>query len=151
MSLSGSSAERDASTGDAPFRYDEVRGPEPTRENPAGVYPDIVPDQQAAPGTIPGSGAPDTHGDVRGTFGNPYEFQQVFAKLSSAFTDAIHAIEDESPSGLGTGAKALIGRLEGMRDEVDGWRAGRGLDELRATGERTDDVSVVDQGGLYKD
>lgn len=43
--------------------------PQHGSENPAGVYPDVG-GNPAPPGSMPGSGAPDHHGDVRGVFGN---------------------------------------------------------------------------------
>jgi hypothetical protein len=81
-------------------------------------------------------------------------FKDTFQKLSQAFTTALHTIEDEGNSGLGTGAKALKKRLEEMQAEIDGWRMGKGLDGLAEKGgESNDDVSRPqgDAGGLYKD
>ncbi|WVQ81495.1 hypothetical protein IAT38_003619 [Cryptococcus sp. DSM 104549] len=103
---------------------------------------------------MPGAGGPDHHGDVRGVFGNPEVFKDTFSHLSSAFTTAINKITDESPSGVGSVGKALIAKLEAMRDEVDGWRMGKGLPEVeREGGERGDEVErgVGAEGGLYKD
>jgi hypothetical protein len=77
-------------------------------------------------------------------------FRDTFARLSSAFSQAINHIQDESGSGIGTVGKALIARLEGMRNEVDGWRMGKGLPATRE-GERGEDVERVGQGGLYKE
>ncbi|KAK8844095.1 hypothetical protein IAR55_006889 [Kwoniella newhampshirensis] len=153
MSLSGSAAEDFNKTGDGVLHYDEATGPAPTVENPAGVFPQVG-GTSAETGTVPGSGPPDHHGDVRGVFGNPQMFKDTFGTLSSAFTDAINAVEDESASGLGTVAKALIKKLESMRDEIDGWRTGKGLPEVEeAGGERNEDVERAegDGGGLYAD
>ena len=79
-------------------------------------------------------------------------FRETFTTLSTAITTAIHTIDDESGSGIGTVAKALKAKLEGMRAEVDGWQAGKGLPEA-ATGESNEDVerSQGDGGGLYKE
>ncbi len=79
-------------------------------------------------------------------------FQQTFGNLSSAFTDAIHAIEDESGSGVGSVGKALTAKLVSMRDEIDGWRAGKGLPEA-GEGEKNEQVERAkgDGGGLYAD
>lgn len=83
-------------------------------------------------------------------------FKETFSDLSSAFTTAMNSIKAEGDSGLGTSAKALLKRLEGMRDEVDGWRSGKGLPEVEAAGgERNDDVDRPQggegAGGLYAD
>ncbi|WVQ93182.1 hypothetical protein IAU59_000246 [Kwoniella sp. CBS 9459] len=154
MSLSGSAAEDFNKTNDAVLMHDDgVKGPAPTAENPAGVYPQVG-TQSAEPGTMPGSGAPDHHGDVRGVFGNPQMFNDTFGTLSSAFTDAINKVQDESGSGLGSVAKTLIQKLEAMRDEIDGWRTGQGLPEVEAQGgEQNDSVERAegDGGGLYAD
>ena len=79
-------------------------------------------------------------------------FNQTFSKLSTAFTTAINAVQDESGSGVGSVAKALMGRLEAMRGEIDGWRQGQGLPEA-APGEQNDQVERTkgDGGGLYAD
>ena len=77
-------------------------------------------------------------------------FRDTFSSLSSAFSHAINSIEDEAGSGVGTVGKALIHRLESMRNEVDGWRMGKGLPEA-IKGEQGGDVERVGQGGLYKD
>lgn len=81
-------------------------------------------------------------------------FKETFSKLSQAFTAALHTIDDEGNSGLGTSAKALKKRLEEMQEEVDGWRMGKAVEGLAEQGgERNDDVSRPDgdAGGLYKD
>lgn len=77
-------------------------------------------------------------------------FQQTFRTLSSAFTTAINAVNDESGSGIGSVGKALIGKLESMRDEIDALRAGKGLPEAGG-GEKNDQVDRAkgDGGGLY--
>ncbi|KAK4687241.1 hypothetical protein P7C73_g2875, partial [Tremellales sp. Uapishka_1] len=118
---------------------------------PLQVFPDSA--GPAAPtGSVPGSGAPDHHGDVRGVFGNPMMFQHVFHDLSGAFSTAIHAIEDEAGSGLGSVAKALIKKLEDMRGEIDDLRAGKSLPEAEG-GEKNEQVERAqgDGGGLYKE
>ncbi|WWC63981.1 uncharacterized protein I303_106587 [Kwoniella dejecticola CBS 10117] len=153
MSLSGSTAEDNAKTNDAGLMHNDIQGPEPTRENPAGVFPQVG-TQPAQPGSMPGSGAPDHGGDVRGVFGNPQMFSDTFGHLSSAFTDAINKIKDESGSGIGSVGKTLIHKLETMRGEVDGWRQGKGLEEVeQAGGERNESVERAkgDGGGLYAD
>nr|ODN90525.1 hypothetical protein L203_01634 [Cryptococcus depauperatus CBS 7841] len=117
------------------------------------IYPDVG-GQPAPSGSMPGAGAPERHGDVRGVFGNPQVFQDTFLHLSSAFTQAIHAIEDESSSGIGFVGKALKAKLESMRDEIDGWRMGKGLPEVeKHGGELGKDVDLAkeDEGGLYRD
>lgn len=81
-------------------------------------------------------------------------FVETFSKLSGAFTTAINAVQAESGSGLGTAAKELIKKLESMRGEVDGWRQGKGLEEVKEKGgERNEDVDRAegDGGGLYAD
>ena len=81
-------------------------------------------------------------------------FNDTFKDLSSAFSTALSKIDAEGSSGLGTGAKALKKRLLEMRNEIDGWRMGKGLPEVEAAGgERNDDVERPegDAGGLYKD
>ncbi|WVW79435.1 hypothetical protein I302_101404 [Kwoniella bestiolae CBS 10118] len=153
MSLSGSTSEDKSRVNDIGLMNNDVQGPEPTAENPAGVFPEVG-SQPAAPGSMPGSGAPDHHGDIRGVFGNPQVFNDTFGHLSSAFTDAINKIKDESGSGIGSVGKILIHKLETMRDEVDGWRMGKGLPEVeQAGGERNEDVDRAegDGGGLYAD
>ncbi|WVR09021.1 hypothetical protein IAU60_006081 [Kwoniella sp. DSM 27419] len=153
MSLSGSTAEDYNKTGDGVLHYDDVKGPGASAENPGGVFPQVG-STPAEPGSIPGSGGQDHGGDVRGIFGNPQMFADTFGQLSGAFTDAINKINDESGSGLGSVAKTLIAKLESMRDEVDGWRAGKGLSEVEAAGgERNESVERAkgDGGGLYAD
>lgn len=84
----------------------------------------------------------------------PEVFKDTFGHLSSAFSEAISSIQHESGSGIGYVGKALIARLEKMRDEVDGWRIGKGLPEVeKHGGERGEDVEQAegDEGGLYKD
>jgi hypothetical protein len=79
-------------------------------------------------------------------------FVETFSKLSGAFTTAINTVQAESGSGLGTAAKALIKKLESMRGEIDGWRQGKELEELKQQGgERNEDVDRAkgDGGGLY--
>ncbi|RXK39004.1 hypothetical protein M231_03734 [Tremella mesenterica] len=151
MSLSGSTSQDYGKTGDGLLRHDNPSGPEPTRENPAGVFPQTT-GPPARPGSIPGSGSPDRGGDVRGVFGNPQVFNDVFKKLSSAFTDAMNAIKDESGSGgVGTVGQALAARLEAMQGEIDGWMVGKGLEGV--DGERGRDVKRPEGtgGGLYKE
>ena len=65
-------------------------------------------------------------------------FNQTFRKLSTAFTTAINAVQDESGSGVGSVGKALMSRLEAMRGEI---------------GEQNDQVERTkgDAGGLYAD
>ncbi|WRT69115.1 uncharacterized protein IL334_006099 [Kwoniella shivajii] len=153
MSLSGSTAEDTNKTNDAGLMHNDVKGPEPTVENPGGVFPQVG-STPAEPGTMPGSGAPDHHGDVRGVFGNPQQFNDTFRDLSTAFTDAINKVKDESGSGIGSVGKTLIDKLESMRDEIDGWRMGKGLPEVEEQGgERNDSVERAkgDGGGLYAD
>ncbi|WVQ74422.1 hypothetical protein IAR50_004023 [Cryptococcus sp. DSM 104548] len=149
-----SNFERENKAGDGVLQHDDSTGPGSSVINPAGVYPESG-ETGAAPapaGSMPGSGPPDHHGDVRGVFGNPQVFKDTFSHLSSAFTDAINKIEDESASGVGYVGKALIGRLVEMQSEVDGWRAGQGLPEVEAHGgERGEDVVTGDEGGLYKE
>lgn len=43
-------------------------------------------------------------------------------------------------------------KLESMRDQIDGWRRGEGLEEA-GDGEKNDQVerAMGDGGGLYKD
>ena len=79
-------------------------------------------------------------------------FKDTFTHLSTAFTTALHAIQDESGSGIGSVGKALIGRLEAMRGEVDGWMMGEGLPEAEG-GEKNEAVDRAkgDGGGLYND
>ena len=79
-------------------------------------------------------------------------FHQTFRTLSSAFTTAIQAVQDESGSGVGSVAKTLMARLEAMRDEIDGWREGKPLPEV-GKGESNDQVDIAkgDSGGLYTD
>lgn len=79
-------------------------------------------------------------------------FKDTFGTLSGAFTTAMNKVQDESGSGLGSVAKVLLKRLEEMRDEIDGWRAGKGLPEA-AEGEQNDKVERAkgDGGGLYAD
>lgn len=84
----------------------------------------------------------------------PQVFKDTFGHLSSAFSEAISSIQHESGSGIGFVGKALIARLENMRDEVDGWRTGKGLPEVeKHGGELGEDVEQAegDEGGLYKD
>ncbi|ORY28797.1 hypothetical protein BCR39DRAFT_533918 [Naematelia encephala] len=151
MSLSGSTGEDYNKTGDGQLHYDEPTGPDPTPENPGGVFPQTG-TVSADAGSMPGSGAPDHGGDVRGVFGNPQVFSDTFGHLSGEFSTAINAVKGESGSGLGSVAKALIERLEAMRDEIDGWRKGEGLAGA-AEGEKNDEVERAegDGGGLYKD
>jgi hypothetical protein len=81
-------------------------------------------------------------------------FNETFSTLSTAFTTAIDSINAESGSGLGTPAKTLITKLESMREEIDGWRQGKGLKEVKEKGgERNEDVDRAegDGGGLYAD
>jgi len=81
-------------------------------------------------------------------------FKDTFSELSSAFTRAINSVQDEGGAGgLGSKAQVLIQKLESMRDEIDGWRSGRGLLEADAVGERSDavDRSASGGGGLYKE
>lgn len=77
-------------------------------------------------------------------------FKDTIGKLSTTITETIHAIDQESASGLGTKAKALKKRLEEIQAEVDGWRIGKGLDVGE---EQNDEVERPsgDAGGLYKD
>ncbi|OXG78462.1 hypothetical protein C348_04246 [Cryptococcus neoformans Gb118] len=148
-----SNFERLNKTGDAVLIHDDSEGPGVSAENPAGVHPDVGVNP-APRGSMPGSGAPNHHGDVRGIFGNPEVFKDIFGHLSSAFSEAISSIQHESGSGIGYVAKALIARLENMRDEVDGWRTGKGLPEVeKHGGELGEDVEQAegDEGGLYKD
>lgn len=156
--------------------YLRLTEPQHGSENPAGVHPDVGVNP-APRGSMPGSGAPNHHGDVRGIFGNvrltlcsfiaidsrviaeyhtfqPEVFKDTFGHLSSAFSEAISSIQHESGSGIGYVAKALIAKLENMRDEVDGWRTGKGLPEVeKHGGELGEDVEQAegDEGGLYKD
>ncbi|WWC91155.1 uncharacterized protein L201_006096 [Kwoniella dendrophila CBS 6074] len=153
MSLSGSVSESNAKTNDIGLMNNDIQGPEPTRENPAGVFPQVG-TQPAESGSIPGSGAPDHGGDVRGVFGNPEMFNDTFRELSTAFTTAMNKIQDESGSGIGSVGKTLISKLEKMRNEIDDLRSGKGLEEVKeAGGERNDSVERAqgDGGGLYKD
>ena len=82
----------------------------------------------------------------------PEMFAETFSKLSGAFTDAINSVKGESGSGIGTVGKALMARLEEMRDEVDGWRQGKGVKGAEG-GERNDEVERYEgkATGLYRD
>jgi len=84
--------------------------------------------------------------------GQPEMFNQTFRDLSSAFTTALQAIQDEAGSGIGSVGKALMARLEAMRGEIDGWRMGQGLPGAQG-GERNEQVDRAkgDGGGLYAD
>ncbi|TYJ59058.1 hypothetical protein B9479_000047 [Cryptococcus floricola] len=141
--------ERENKAGDAVLQHDQSTGPGSSSINPAGVFPEAGETGAAAApsGSMPGSGPPDHHGDVRGVFGNPQVFKDTFSRLSSAFTEAINKIEDESGSGVGNTGQALIGRLLAMQGEVDSWRAGKGLEGISEDGQ---DV-VGAEGGLYKE
>lgn len=79
-------------------------------------------------------------------------FAETFSKLSGAFTDAINSVKGESGSGIGSVGKALMARLEEMRDEVDGWRQGQGVKGAEG-GEKNDEVERYEgkAGGLYRD
>jgi hypothetical protein len=81
-------------------------------------------------------------------------FKQTFHDLSGAFTKAIQTVQDEAPQGVGSVGKTLISKLEAMREEIDGWRRGEGMDEVKAQGgERTDSVEKTggEGGGTYAD
>jgi hypothetical protein len=82
----------------------------------------------------------------------PLMFKDTFQTLSSAFTTAIHSVEDESRSGVGSVGKALIDKLKAMRDEIDGWMQGKDVPGAEG-GERNDDVERKDgkATGLYAD
>ncbi len=73
---------------------------------------------------------------------------EVFTKLSQSLTDTIRAIEDESGSGIGGTGRALMTKLKGWRDEVDGMRSGKGM----GVNEQDDGgVERKGEGGLYSD
>lgn len=50
----------------------------------------------------------------------PMLFSELMIKLSSALTDAINAIDQESGSGVGDVGRQLQNKFKGWRDEVDG-------------------------------
>ncbi|KAI9636996.1 uncharacterized protein MKK02DRAFT_45706 [Dioszegia hungarica] len=105
-----------------------------------------------ARGGMPGAGAPDHGGDARGVFSNPLMFKDTFQELSSAFTKAIHAVEDESRSGVGSVGKALVDALKERRAEIDGWLQGKNVPGAEG-GEKNDDVTRKEDKatGLYAD
>lgn len=77
-------------------------------------------------------------------------FKDVFQTLSSAFTTAIQAVEDESRSGVGSVGKALIDALKERRAEIDGWLQGKNVPGAEG-GEKNDQVERKDgkATGLY--
>lgn len=80
------------------------------------------------------------------------QFQDTFKTLSSAFTKAIQAVEDESASGVGSVGKALIEALKERRSEIDGWLQGKNVPGAEG-GEKNDEVERKDgkATGLYAD
>lgn len=60
-------------------------------ENPAGVYPDVGVNP-APRGSMPGSGAPDHHGDVRGIFGNVCLTLYSFFAIDSRVIPEYHTL-----------------------------------------------------------
>lgn len=69
--------------------------------------------------------------------------------LTSAIGSALNTLHAESPSGLGTKAKALKKRLEEIREEIEGWQRGEGLG-VEEKNEAVDREGG-DAGGLYAD
>jgi hypothetical protein len=78
-------------------------------------------------------------------------FNDTFGNLSSAITSALHAIDQEATSGLGTKAKALKERLQEIQSEVDGWREGKGLNGIEEENDEVERPSGDAGGGLYKE
>jgi hypothetical protein len=80
----------------------------------------------------------------------PLMFKDTFQELSSAFTKAIHAVEDESRSGVGSVGKALVDALKERRAEIDGWLQGKDVPGAEG-GEKNDDVTRKEgkATGLY--
>ncbi len=74
-------------------------------------------------------------------------FSEQMLKLSHALTEVIHAIEDESGSGIGGVGRSLIAKFGGWRDEVDLMRAGKPVQSEVGQG----DVRKRGEGGLYSD
>lgn len=82
----------------------------------------------------------------------PHAFGDTFSTLSGAFSTAINQVQAESPSGVGSVGKALIKRLEDMRNEIDGWRQGKGVPGAEG-GEKNDEVERKEgkATGLYEE
>ncbi len=74
-------------------------------------------------------------------------FSEQMKKLSTALTDAIYAIEDESGSGIGGTGRELIQKFKTWRNEVDLMRAGKSVDAAEDDGP----VQRTGEGGLYTD
>lgn len=68
-------------------------------------------------------------------------------KLSTTLTDVIHAIEDESGSGIGDLGRELIHKFKTWRNEVDLMRVGKHVESAEGEG----NVQRRGEGGLYTD
>jgi hypothetical protein len=74
-------------------------------------------------------------------------FSEQMMKLSSALSDVIYAIEDESGTGIGAMGRELIHKFKMWRNEVDLMRQGRPVSSPSGQG----NVERRGEGGLYTD